>query len=232
SLMGGTGTGKTTFANLVGRSKHLVGDGLESCTQNVQSHEFNFERYRVKLIDVPGFDDTSKSDADILKMIADFLLAEYKAGRSLSGIIYVHRISDVRMGGASRRNFTMFKKLCGEDAFANVAIVTTRWDLEETAVAEARLAQLQASSQLFKSVLDGGASIHRHNRGYESACDILRHLVGKVPKPLLIQSEMAGGKEVSETAAGQELQREILEQVEKHEREMSELLEEMAQSRD
>jgi pimeloyl-ACP methyl ester carboxylesterase len=34
---------------------------------------FEFEGRRVLLIDMPGFDDTTKSDADILKMIAQFL---------------------------------------------------------------------------------------------------------------------------------------------------------------
>ena len=32
-------------------------------------------------------------------------------GRTLSGVIYMYRISDTRMGGVSRRNFNMFQKL-------------------------------------------------------------------------------------------------------------------------
>ena len=32
------------------------------------------------------------------------------------------------MGGASRRNYTMFEKLVGPSALSNVSIVTTRWD--------------------------------------------------------------------------------------------------------
>ncbi|KAF7335227.1 hypothetical protein MSAN_02333100 [Mycena sanguinolenta] len=127
----------------------------------------------------------------------------------------------------------MFQKLCGEHAFGNVAIVTSRWDLEERAVAESRFAQLQAPSQPFKSVLNGGAKIYKHDGSSESARKVLRDLVCKTPNPLLIQREMAEEhKQVSETAAGQELQREILKQVEKHEREMSKLLEEMTQSPD
>ncbi|KAF8126665.1 hypothetical protein K438DRAFT_1532196, partial [Mycena galopus ATCC 62051] len=227
-LMGGTGTGKTTFANLVGDSQYLVGDGLESCTTHIQSQQFRLDDYRVTLIDIPGFDDTHKGDADILNMIADFLVAEYRAGRCLSGIVYFHRISDVRVGGASRRNLTIFQKLCGEEVFANVAIVTTRWDQEHEAVGNKRLEQLKAGPRLFESVIAGGGSVERHDGSYDSACRVLRRLISGTPKPLLIQREMVSeGKGVAETTAGQELQHDILQQVERHRKEMTELLEEM-----
>ena len=46
--------------------------GLESCTAEVQVAE---ELARRKGGDAPGFDGTSKSNAEILKMIAFFLAA-------------------------------------------------------------------------------------------------------------------------------------------------------------
>lgn len=47
---------------------------LESCTAEVQlADEFTLDGRRVILIDTLGFDDTSKSDTDVLKMIAAFL---------------------------------------------------------------------------------------------------------------------------------------------------------------
>ena len=47
---------------------------LESCTAEVQlSDEFTLDGRRVILIDTPGFDDTSRSDTEVLKMIAAFL---------------------------------------------------------------------------------------------------------------------------------------------------------------
>ena len=48
--------------------------GLESCTADVQlADKFTLDGRAVTLIDTPGFDDTSKSDTEILKMIAFFL---------------------------------------------------------------------------------------------------------------------------------------------------------------
>ncbi|KAF5372404.1 hypothetical protein D9757_011617 [Collybiopsis confluens] len=281
-LMGGTGTGKTTFTNLVGGAKFLVGDGLESCTSQIQKHKFTFEGKDVTIIDVPGFDDSSKSDIDILKIVTDFLAAEYKAGRRLTGILYFHRISDVRMGGASKRNYTMFEKLVGPFALANVSIVTTRWDVmddvddvneeassaevnsgqEETAKArlallESRFAQLQTSPTLFKSTVDGGGKMFKHDATAESANAILRHVLfadsgkgpgkdkgrgttavvparkDRTPAILQIQKELVDEKkELSDTAAGEELHRDIKKQMEKHQQEMAELLEQMEETKE
>jgi len=62
------------FINLVSGSNLSVGKGLRSCTSIVQpAGAFNLDGRRVILIDTPGFDDTTRSDADVLKMIAAFL---------------------------------------------------------------------------------------------------------------------------------------------------------------
>ena len=51
--------------------------GLESCTADVRvAEEFALDGRTVTLIDTPGFDDTTKSDTDILKLIAFFLAAK------------------------------------------------------------------------------------------------------------------------------------------------------------
>ena len=60
--------------NQVSKSHLEVGDDLESCTSEIQvSEEFMLQGRRVLLIDTPGFDNTNKSDTDVLKLIAAFL---------------------------------------------------------------------------------------------------------------------------------------------------------------
>ena len=62
------------FINIASHSNLRVGASLESCTDEVQlADEFTLEGRRVVLIDTPGFDDSTKSDTDVLRMIADFL---------------------------------------------------------------------------------------------------------------------------------------------------------------
>ena len=48
--------------------------GLRSCTSKVETGD-TFELFgkSITLIDTPGFDDTTMSDTDILKMIALYL---------------------------------------------------------------------------------------------------------------------------------------------------------------
>lgn len=51
-----------------------MGAGLESVTDSIQrSEEFLLNKYKITLIDTPGFDDTTKSDAEILDIITTFL---------------------------------------------------------------------------------------------------------------------------------------------------------------
>lgn len=52
----------------------------------------------------------------------------YKQNRKLSGVIYLHRITDPKMGGVSRRSFRMMSELCGDNNFRNTVIVTNMWD--------------------------------------------------------------------------------------------------------
>ena len=60
--------------NLASGSNLRVGEGLESCTDDVHvSQVFDLDGRRVTLLDTPGFDDTNKSDTDILAVITAFL---------------------------------------------------------------------------------------------------------------------------------------------------------------
>ena len=55
-----------------------VGEGLKSCTSKVETAStFELSGKLVTLVDTPGFDDTTVSDTDILKMIAIYLSSMY-----------------------------------------------------------------------------------------------------------------------------------------------------------
>ncbi|KAF7422434.1 hypothetical protein PC9H_010590 [Pleurotus ostreatus] len=164
AVMGATGSGKTTFINMASGSNLRVGSGLMSCTSDVQtSKPFRLGDRTVRLIDTPGFDDTTRSDTDVLSMISAYLSTTYADGVRLSGIVYVHRISDFRMGGTSTRNFRMFRKLCGDDSLRNVVLVTNMWGQVPLDVGEAREQELKQEDMFFKPVLDEGAQLKRHN---------------------------------------------------------------------
>ena len=62
------------FINLASDSSLRVGINLESCTDEVNTADaFPLDGRPVVLIDTPGFDDSSKSDTEVLKLIAAYL---------------------------------------------------------------------------------------------------------------------------------------------------------------
>jgi hypothetical protein len=129
------------------RSPFLQPTGLTeigAMMADVYAHELSSEQ-TVYLIDTPGFDDTHRSDAKVLREIAAWLTHSYSHKNDkilLNGIIYLHRISDSRMKGSAKKNLLMFEKLCGEDALKKVILVTTMWDKVPLDEAEAREKQL------------------------------------------------------------------------------------------
>ena len=129
----------------------------------------------------------------------------------------MHRISDFRMGGISRRNFSMFRNLCGDETLGNVVIVTNMWGEVSPEKGAARELELRTDGILFKPVVDKGALMLRHDRTLASAHAILRHIVDNRPKALRIQRELVDeGKDITQTAAGVELDRELAALRQKH----------------
>ncbi|OJA10529.1 hypothetical protein AZE42_01697 [Rhizopogon vesiculosus] len=229
SVMGATGSGKSTFINEASGSDLPVGRGLESCTSEVQtSRPFVLSGRVVTLIDTPGFDDTTRSDTDILSMIAAYLSRTYEHGARLAGVIYMHRISDLRMSGTSKRNFRTFRELCGESLLKNVLIVTNMWSEVKREIEEAREAELRSKDELFKPVIEKGALLLRHDGTLGSAHTILHYLINNHPAALRIQQEIVDEhKLVEKTAAGSELRRTLDEQADRHKEEIRGLRAEM-----
>lgn len=84
--------------------------------------------YTLYLADTPGFDEISRSDTDVLINIVTSLQTMRKEHIKLSGIIYLHRITDTRIGGAASRNLRMLHELVGTDKMKNVLFVSNRWE--------------------------------------------------------------------------------------------------------
>ncbi|TEB18247.1 hypothetical protein FA13DRAFT_1746234 [Coprinellus micaceus] len=145
-IMGATGAGKSTFINLLlghigsQRARVRVGDQLASCTYDLESvviegqttqgrvRPVNLtEQHRIVIVDTPGFDDTTASDFQILKRIANWLEESFRRNMILGGVIYLHDISQDRFSGTARRNLEMFNSLCGEAALDKVVLVTSKW---------------------------------------------------------------------------------------------------------
>ncbi|KAJ3842821.1 P-loop containing nucleoside triphosphate hydrolase protein [Lentinula raphanica] len=234
ALMGNTGTGKSSFIQLLTGDKNArVGDTLDSETDDVVKIAFTdpVSGRKVVLVDTPGFDDSrdGRTDTEILRKISEFMLSEYDQHRKLNGAIFFHRMSDPRFGGQSRRALRIFRELCGAATFKNVVVLTTFWDRVNEQEGVAREEELKSNSNFFKDLVDGGARFMRHSRENSAARQVLDHIFTLSPTNVQIQQEIrVEGKSLEETAAGAAQREEINRMIAKHKKEMEDLNAEIA----
>jgi hypothetical protein len=199
---------------------------LKSCTTEIEATKVCFPEHScsdIVFVDTPGFDDTNKSDGEILEMLAQWLKTtsvslstdnialiqfffSYERGIKLSGILYLHRISDNRMAGTPLSNLRVFQKLCGANALRNVILTTTMWD--EVQIEEGDRREKELRGKYWKTMIDRGSTVARYLNTTESAWDIVMPILLDLNErsALELQREMVElKKQLPETKAGMEL---------------------------
>jgi len=175
-VMGPTGSGKSTFIDIAtGQDGHTVGHGLESETSDIRAVRVKHPTTGdpVILVDTPGFDDSFKSDVEILTTIAEWLVKTYKGHLNLAKILYLHRIIDNRMSGSLLKNLQLFKSLCGQQAMLNVVIVTTMWSRDRGVEGKDREKGLK--DRYWADMMAQGCTVKRFQDTYASAWHIIGH---------------------------------------------------------
>lgn len=186
---------------------------------------------KIYLIDTPGFDDTHTDDAKVFREIASILCTICDIQPlSICGIIYVQRITDMRMAGTALKSVRLFEKLCGEDCFGDVTIVTTMWSMlrnqEAREAAYIREEMLRKRLEFFGGLVNSGARLVRYGESRDSALNIVQGLVLRKRKILLkLQKEMMTSERITlaQTTAGRYLEGELANTRERYEREKKEL---------
>ncbi|QRW08935.1 50S ribosome-binding GTPase [Ceratobasidium sp. AG-Ba] len=223
-VFGPTGSGKTSFVNAVTGSHSPVGYGLESCTREVTTEgipTISIDGTQVQLIDTPGFDDSQGSDIEILKAISSFLVKTFQQGQLVTGLIYMHRITDPRLGGSGRRNLQLFRRLCGQDSLRNVMFLASMWgvlDYEQELSNERELLAHPLVSDF------GCQSARLVDRSSLEGRRIVGQCILASPQVLAIQKEMAQeGARLEQTTAYEVLDEEFAAQKRQHEQEVEQL---------
>lgn len=229
-VMGMTGSGKSTFINSLAEEEVEVGHSLHSSTAEVRLASFLTVRGRAGfLIDTPGFDDTNRSDTEILKEIAAFLAKLYREGTYVTGIIYMHRITDVRMQGSAIKNLEVFRRLCGEQCFPQVALVSTMWQTlkgpEGEKIGRDREAELKSKKEFWGGLTARGSRTFRYYDDLETATPIIKWFLNMPNKLRLnIQEEMVDdGLSLDQTEAGEYLGKDFAKLKRRYEQEIKEL---------
>jgi hypothetical protein len=160
---------------------------------------------------------------------------------TLQGIIYLQRISDPRVSGATRKSLRILELICGEEAFQYVVLVSTMWDrLMDTDggyhIGESRERTLCETEEFWGSLRNRSAKVTRllSRPGLKQSWDygthqhpweIVMSLV-KMPSPesLQIWHELEHGDKplpLQETSAGRYLEQNVHKLQERYETELA-----------
>jgi hypothetical protein len=207
-------------------------------TSEVKPFEFALDGYKIVLIDSPGFNDTVRSETEVLAEIANYLDFTYlnPPYLKLTGILYLQSIMDDRMYHSSLRNLKMFKGLCGESPLKNVVLATNHWQearlLGKEQQALDKEQELLSDPQFWQPMLTRGSRMVRWEDTTESALEIIRMFVNKTPEVPQIQKELViEKKKLIETKAGKTVNEKIIELESKYQEEIDKIRKEMDEAK-
>jgi len=157
-----------------------------------------------------------------------WLKKSYDSKIQLTGIVYLHRIQDNRVGGSGTSTIQMFKELCGENGLSSVVLATTMWDAVPREKALEREGELKTKEEFWGGLIQHGCRVLRQDDGVVSAARIIRHIVSRgKPTTLQIQEEIASGMSLNETGAGKVIEARLEEQSRVHKEEMDAMTEQL-----
>jgi len=189
-ILGETGSGKSFFVKkLTSDVEVKVGHHLESCTLKSQAFETKIGGTDLLIIDTPGFDDSIRSDSDVILEISATLSAQAALGVRLLGIIYMHDITVPRMRGSLRRELEMVRLIAGKRNYKHTLLVTTKWG-DPSRWREFENRQFELQDNYWSDLIDGGAGVHRFEGSTDSARSIVAQLNFGVDVVLDLQKQL------------------------------------------
>ncbi|KZP31986.1 hypothetical protein FIBSPDRAFT_550068 [Athelia psychrophila] len=228
-VMGPTGAGKSTFIEYA--TQQSGGHTSPRSTSEIRAvrTKHPYDQGQVIFVDTPGFDETYRSDVEILSQIAGWLVKVYMEKIPLVAIVYLHRISDNRMPRSPLKNLQLFASMCGKEALPDVVLATTMWSETPADIGIQRERQLMGN--YWADMIEKGCTVQRFRDSHESAWKI----VGILPtegQNIIISREIHDDKKrLNETSAGVRLTEELNKLIANH-KQSARRLDEQAQMPD
>ncbi|KAG8731537.1 hypothetical protein FRC11_003853, partial [Ceratobasidium sp. 423] len=122
-ILGAQGCGKSSLINAaLGKPVREISNGFELGTTDFHFNSVSDGKHNFMLVDSPGFDNASISDAEVMTKLARFLCCG-KNPAKMAGVIYLHT-QDTRLGsGVLRRNLYLIKSILGDSFMDRLTIL-------------------------------------------------------------------------------------------------------------
>lgn len=182
----------------------------------------------VTLADIPAFDDTTRSDTEVLRLVAIWMKDVYDDRKRLVGIIYLHSISDKYMPESSSKNLRMLRCLCGTPNLDHIILASTLWDEVTKTDSDTRDWQLFQVGNLLGDLKKDGFMVRRYDYTQGGAMALVSELLQLPPIVLQIQQEISiEEKKLIETDAGKEVDRALADLKKKHLADLADIRQEL-----
>ncbi|KAF8811584.1 hypothetical protein BYT27DRAFT_7183861 [Phlegmacium glaucopus] len=187
-VIGPTGVGKSTFINTAAGERLLedekkASDGktslLSPCTTEFTHVRCTFEdSRRVVFVDTPAFPDpygssSLSAEKEIGNKISDWLKRAFGKRIKVTGILYLHNITDNRLTEPPLPHYEMFRKLCGKEYPGSVILVLTMWEKVDPEIGQRRKEYL---TNHWKKMISGKAAVYCHDGTKQSAWEAVKAL--------------------------------------------------------
>jgi hypothetical protein len=170
-------------------------------------------------VDCPGFNDTRRSDTEVLAEIAKVLSSQYLQSKKLQlrGILYLRDISKTRMEGSDVKTLKLFTRLVGRKSFPHVVLVTTMWSrLGPNGQSSGERKEMELKEDFWREMIMDGSYVQRFTGTKDSAEGIISQIIGDAePVVLQIQHELIDEeRRLAATSAGSLLAPGVAERLE------------------
>jgi hypothetical protein len=154
----------------------------------------------------------------------------YDENTLLSGLVFLHAISDTRMSGSSVKNLRMFRELCGDQNLRNVTLATTMWSQVSEETGSMREAELQ--SVFWKDMIDKGSHVDRVRNDAKLDKRLILDLARNQSFVLQLQRELAQGLNLTQTQVGAVINAHLAHLVTQYTKDLERAQKEMKNSHD
>jgi hypothetical protein len=142
--------------------------------QDIRASGVVHQGIKLTLLDTPGYDDTSRSGADILASVMSFLHSHYGEDFRLSGVILLQNITVRRVAPFPPSWWRGIRGLVVGGDLSNVVLASTHW----ASLPEEICVQLESDIRdiVWKLPIDHGAIVTRYMGSAASAWAVLEQL--------------------------------------------------------